>query len=258
MNTKILSQHALSVIDQYLNFTVGGSTCSVPYFNNKTTRSRAALRTFIGKGSPKDIHDEVLALLIKDHIPPESLGTESLKKLLTDKNIGVDCSAFAYYVLNAENKERGHNSLDKHLNLIHCAGILGKIRGALRPVENTDVQTFANNKNSGVIPLKDVQVGDMITMLEDGEESEHDHILVIHQIEYQNFIPTTIHYSHAVAYPEDGVYGTGIKQGTITIVDIQKPITQQQWSEYGKTGNENRIFVRAQKSKTDICRLLWW
>ncbi len=264
MNTKILSEHAISVIDQYIHFNIGGGTCSIPYFNNKTTRNRVALRTFIGKGSPKDIHDEIGAILIKTHILQQSLTDETLKKLLIENNIGIDCSAFAYYVLNAENKERGKQTLDKHLSLIHCHGIIGKIRCALRPTENTDVQTFADPKNSKIIQIEHIEVGDIITMIDlptqlgDDVGSEHDHILVIHQIKYQNFIPITIHYSHAVAYPEDGIYGTGVKQGTIEITDTHKPITEQRWIENGKVQEQNRLFIRAQKSKTEIRRLKWW
>lgn len=258
MNTKTLSPHALSVIDQYLTFTAGGGTCNVPYFNNKTTRARAALRVFIGKGSPKDISDEITALLIKGHALSESLTNETLKKLLADNNIGIDCSAFAYYVLNAENKERGYGSLDKNLSLIHCQGIIGRIRGALRPVENTDVLTLAENKNSKVIHTLHAAVGDIITMVNDSEESERDHILVIHHVEYQNFTPTAIHYSHTIAYPEDGVYGTGTRQGKIEITDAHRSIDDQQWIEEGRTGEQNRLCIRAQKSKTEIRRLNWW
>jgi hypothetical protein len=95
-------------------------------------------------------------------------------------------------------------------------------------------------------------------MINDAEESERDHILVIHQVEYQNFIPYKLHYSHAVAYPEDGIYGTGIKQGTIEITDINKPVTEQVWTENGRQGEANRIFQRALKSKTEIRKLNWW
>jgi hypothetical protein len=84
-----------------------------------------------------------------------------------------------------------------------------------------------------------------------------DHILVIHQVEYQNFIPYKLHYSHAVAYSEDGLYGSGIKQGAIEILDISKPITEQKWIENGKQAQENRLFVRANKSNTEIRRLRW-
>jgi hypothetical protein len=105
------------------------------------------------------------------------------------------------------------------------------------------------------VATKDILPGDIITMINNNEDDERDHILVIHQVEYQNFSPIKIHYSHAVAYPEDGVYGTGIKQGTIEILDMNKTITQQLWSENGMSSDQNRIFARAKKSKTEVRRV---
>ena len=87
MNTKTLSNRGLSVIDQYLRFKVANAVCSVPYFNNKSVKARAALRANIGKGSPKEILEEVQALLVKNHVEAASLTAESLKKLLSDKNV---------------------------------------------------------------------------------------------------------------------------------------------------------------------------
>jgi hypothetical protein len=255
MNTKTLSNHALSVIDQYLHFKVGSAECSVPYFNNKTIRARAALRSNIGKGSPKEIYEEIMGLMVKDHVDPNNTTDDLLKKTLTDNNIGIDCSAFAYYVLNTELNELKKGNLDKHLHFINCHGLIGKIRCALRPIENCDVSTLANEKNSKEISVKEVQPGDMITMIGGPDSSDRDHVLVIHQIEYQNFVPTKIHYAHAIAYPEDGIYGTGIKQGVIEILDPIKPITEQIWIENDKTGDKNRIFLRAQKSQTTLRRL---
>ena len=258
MNTKTLSTRSSAVIDQYSYFKIGNAVCSVPYFNNKTTRQRATLRANGGKGSPKDIFEEVESVLLKAHVALDSLTDESLKKLLTDSNLGIDCSAFAYYVLNAENEEHDKGGLDKHISFVNCHGLLGKMRCSLRPVENCDVSTLANDKNSHVIQLTEMAPGDIITMIGDEEENERDHILVIHQVEYQNFVPYEIHYSHAVAYPEDGVYGTGIKQGVIQITDINKPITEQAWIENEKRCENNRIFVRAKKSKTEVRRLNWF
>jgi hypothetical protein len=257
MNTKILSTRALDVIDQYLNFKVGTAVCSVPYFNNKTVKARASLAVNGGKGSPKEIFEEVEALLVKAHAATDSVTADSLRKLLTDNNIGIDCSGFAYYVLNAESEEAGKGTLDKHLSFVQATGFFGRIISSLHPVKNSGVITFADNKNSQTLPLTDIKPGNIITMLSDVEGNERNHILVIHQVEYQNFIPYKIHYSHAVAYPEDGIYGTGIKQGTIEISDIHKPITEQIWIENGKQGEANRIFVRAQKSKTEVRRLKW-
>ena len=255
MNTKTLSPRALSVIDQYTHFSVGRAVCSVPYFNNKTVRAKAALRVRIGKGSPKDIHEEITGIMVKQHVSTEVIADESLKKLLTDNNIGIDCSGFAYYILNAESEERGKGTLDKHLSFVNVHGFLKKIYASLRPVENCDVETLANDKNSKAIALKDIQPGDIITMLGGPDNNDRNHILVVNQIDYQNLAPMTIHYAHAVAYPEDGIYGTGIKKGTIEIVYPDKSILEGKWDEGGNVETTARILNRAKISKTEIRRL---
>jgi hypothetical protein len=255
MDSKTLSQSALSIIDHYLHFKIGPASCSVPYFNNKTKLSRLALRVNVGKGSPQDISDEVQSLIVKSHVAIDSLTTESLKKVLVDQNIGIDCSGFAYYVLNTESLETKKTPLKKRLTFVNCRTFFDKIRCILRPVENCDVVTLADDKNSTVISIKDVLPGDFITMLNNHAEGERDHILMIHHVEYREQTPTKLHYSHAVAYPEDGVYGTGIKQGEINITNMDKAINEQSWIENGNQGETNRIFMRAQKSKTELRRL---
>ncbi len=257
MNTKRISDKALNVIDQYKNFSLGNSTCSIPYFNNKTTARRAGLRAEIGKGSPKDIFDEAEHRAIPQRIDLNLLDSENLKKFLVDNNIGIDCSGFAYYVLNEESKNRGQGSIDKHLSFPLSKGIIAKIKSKMRPVENTDVQTLAHNKNSKVVSVRELQVGDIITMVGGAEGGERDHVLIIHQIEYQNFLPVTIHYVHAVAWPTDGEYGHGIHEGKIEIIDVGKNIVEQKWIELEKTGANNYTFSRAIKSVTEIRRLNW-
>lgn len=255
MNAKRLSNRALDVIDQYMHFKAGGAICSVPYFNNKTARARAALRTFIGKGSPKDIFDETQSVMIRKHIPAGTLAGESLKRLLVDNGLGIDCSALAYYVLNAENEEHGNGKLDRHLRFVNCAGLMGKIRCSLRPVENCDVSTLAHDKNSRIVALNAVSPGDFISMLGGPDNSDRDHILIVHQAEYQNFAAVKIRYSHAVAYPDDGLYGSGVKQGEIEIVEPAKGLLDQIWKESGSTENAARILDRARSSKTELRRL---
>lgn len=130
----------------------------------------------------------------------------------------------------------------------------------MRPAENVDVATLAHDKNSSTVDLREIMPGDFVTMLNtmNKEDRVRDHVIVIHQIEYQNFVPTTIHYSHSVAWPSDGEYGHGVRQGIITILDVTKPITEQKWIEDDKTGSENYTSIRAQKSLSEIRRLRWF
>jgi hypothetical protein len=231
MNTKTLSTKAFEIIDQYEHFRIGSGSCSMPYFNNKTTRGRIALRAFAGKGSPKEIYEEVTILLARDHVDKETVSGDILKKTLVDHSIGIECSGFAYHVLNAESLARGKGTLDKHIHFINCHGIIGKIRCALRPIENCDVLTFSADANSTLISIDKIEPGDIITMLGTGNAADRNHIIVIDRVEYQNFAPTKIHYVHSIAYPADGVYGTGVRRGMIEIKNISAPITEQIWSE---------------------------
>ena len=260
MNTKTLSTRALSVIDQYKDFSVGKAVCSVPYFNNKTTRTRGALRAFTGKGSPKDIYEEVTAGLAKEHVATEMLTGESLKKYLTDKNIGIDCSGLAYYILNAESEERGLGSLDKHIRFINCHGLIGKIKSALRPVEHCDVATIADDNNSKIVTIQDIRPGDMITMI--SKSNIRNHILIVSGVDMQNSNPTKIFYTHTIAYPEDGVYGTGLKQGTIDLLtkstEYQALGTDTVNEILAYTWSESSLLSKMKDYKVEIRRLNWF
>ncbi len=258
MNTKAISEKSLDIIDQYQNFKIGNAVCSVPYYNNRTNALRGALRVEVGKGSPKDIFEEVQQICLKNKIDPNTLTSEELKAILVDNNIGLDCSAFAYYILNEESSSIGKGNIDKHLSFPYCSGILGKIKCKIRPIENTDVKTFAHNSNSKIINLRDIRPGDVITMTGGPNQNDRDHILIISRIEYQNFIVSTIHYTHAVSWPTDGQYGHGIHQGTIGIINPEKSILDQIWIENDKRNEENYTHSRAKKSLTEVRRMNWF
>ena len=269
MNTKLISKPALDTIDQYLHFKVGTALCAVPYFNNRHKRQRAGLRAAIGKGSPKEILDEVEIVGMKEKISTETWTDVLLKKFMCDEDIGIDCSGLAYYILSAENRAKGYGSLDRHISFPNRS-FLRRFAAKFRPVENTDVLAFANDKNSILVDLKDIQPGDFITFtstqatnieegkLQENKSSERNHIIVIHQVDYQNFVPTAIHYTHSIAWPDDGQYGHGVRQGMIEILEPTKSLLDQKWTEKEKTGVENTTYLRAKISKTEIRRLKWW
>lgn len=258
MNTKLLPQRSLDIIEQYSHFTFGNSSCPIPYFNNKTKLIRAGLRVNIGKGSPKDIYDEVQSIIIKNHIDVNSISDQSLSKILIENNIGIDCSAYAYYILNAFSIDSGFGQLDRHIHFTHCAGIIGKIRCKFRPVENCDVITLSDNTNSHIVRNDSINVGDFISLTNCSDDKVRDHILVIYKVEYQNFKSIKLYYTHVIAYPEDGLYGTGVKNGSITITSPESPIHDQEWLENDKSDEYNTLLQRAKISTTEIRRLNWF
>lgn len=261
MNTKLISQRALDMIEQYKNFRIGENTCSIPYFNNKTLGLKGSLKAEVGKGSPKDIYEEIVNKTGIQRIRISDFNSDSLKKFLVENNIGIDCSGLAYYVLNEESIDRNKGQLDKHIHFVNATNIFRKFRAKTQPEKNVDVATLADNKNSRLILINEIQPGDIITMIKENtgpSKGERNHILIINQIEYQNSIPVTLHYVHAIAWPTDGEYGHGIHEGKIEIVDVNKPITEQRWIELDKTGDENYTYVRAKNSLTEVRRLNWF
>lgn len=275
MQNKTLSKSALAVILDYSHFRIGSAVCNVPYFNNKTVRSRAALRALIGKGTPAELKDEVMNLIVKMHVDKDLLADEMLKKILVDNNLGIECSGFAYHVLDAESRARNSgSSISSKLSFANCQGIFSRIRCAMRPAENCSVRTFALDQNSYPINVAEIEPGDMITILayeKSGYSNDtlsdipdRDHVLIIDSVEYKDGKAISLTYSHSIAYPEDGIYGTGIRQGTISLVRDETAsdssstipkITDFVWKENGKNGKDNPLFMRAQKSLTQIRRL---
>lgn len=262
MNTKVISDQSLTMINQYRNFHIDSAICSVPYYNNRVAGRRAALRVEVGKGSPKDIYEELKHIFLKNKVDTKLLTSESLKKIMVENNIGIDCSGFAYYVLNEESLSRKKGSLDRRLNFIRANNILTRFIAKFKPQTNVDVLTLADNRNSKIISIKDAQVGDIITMVGGAEGGERNHILIINQIEYQNFIPVTLHYVHAIAWPTDGEYGHGIHEGKIELTNLEKKLTEQRWIELEKdssaNADENYTFSRARQSTTELRRLNWF
>lgn len=254
MNTKLLSQSALDTIDQYLHFRVGAAQCNVPYFNNKRKPQRAALRAVIGKGSPREILDEVEIAGSREHINRPAWTDSLLKRFMCDHDIGIDCSGLAYYILDAENRARGMGSLDRHL-AFPDRSLFRRMAAKLRPVENADVVVFAHEKNGSPVPLKGVLPGDLVTMID--AETARNHVLVIHQVDYQNFVPMALHYTHSIAWSDDGEFGHGARQGVIEILDPAKPLVEQKWIEKEKAGDANGTLSRAKSSKTELRRFRW-
>lgn len=244
MTTKTLSLSARTIIQQYLHLPFPQGTFSCPYFNNKHIRTRGNLRVLNGKGTPTDITTETYIIALREHIDIADLTIEQLRRFLIEHNIGIDCSGLAYYILDAELKAT------KQISLVHMlhypkTNFLRKLIIQLRPVENTNVTIFADDSNSKIIPLANVQPGDMIIMKNTGMKQNTNHVLIIHQVDYKNTIPKKIYYTHTIQWSSDGKYNHGIRQGKITITDDTKPLTEQLWIEQKKIGQKNETLTHA-------------
>lgn len=233
MKTETLGQQALDVIDAYMHLNVGTGTVNCPYFNNKRSKVRAGLRVLIGKGSAKDITDEVTLVSLREKVDLSALSEDELKQYLIEHNIGIDCSGLAYYILDAVSAANGSGGLKKSLNYPFAKNPIRKLLTKTRPVENVNVKTLADESNSSVVSLKDVRPGDMIMIVGAGYTGVVDHILIVHAVDRADDNPTAIHYTHSFQWSIDGRFAHGVRQGIIRITDPGKPLLDQEWEEQG-------------------------
>jgi len=261
MTTKTLHESTMNLINAYLHFGEGNAKVPVPYFNNRRSGVRHGMRGQIGKGTVADINDELTIVALREKVDIKKISDSELTQFLVKSNLGIDCSGFAYHLLNAESVNRCGSSIKKKLAYPYAKNFFVRfLITAFRSVENTGVTTLANDKNSHIIPLPQIQPGDFISMLYTSKETgERNHIVVIEKVEYENDVPTSLYYVHSIAWPSDGEFNHGVREGIIKITDTQKPIHEQRWIENGKTDEENYTQERARKAdSTQIRRLNWF
>lgn len=247
---KTTHERTQNVLTNYQNILIGNTRVCCPYFNNKKTNIRGALRVLIGKGSPDDIEEEALLIALREKIDLTTLDAVQAKKFLVDHFLGVDCSAFTYYMLEAEVAAQQKKPLKKILHFPFAHG-LRRIIAACRPVENVNVKTLAHPKNSVEISLSEVRPGDMICMIGTGKDHTLDHVLIITEVETQGESVVRIAYAHSLNWSTDGKYDTGIRLGEIIIQNAHAGLQEQTWQESNKTGTENETLFRA-KTATNL------
>lgn len=223
----MLSPEANKIIESYLHLPIGAGAVT-PYFNNRRTKIRRGLRALIGKGSPREIVEEAEIIALREKVDVKTLDTDVLKKFLVDKGIGIDCSGFAYHVLDAESHARNGKSLKSYLTF--RLNPLRRLLARLRTAEQVSVNVLADNTNSTPINAKDVRVGDIITLL----NPLYNHVLVIESVN-----GNLLNYIHSYAWPDEGVYGHGVRRGTLTLSnnDLMKGV----WLENGRSVNFQKI-----------------
>ncbi len=253
---KTLSKEAQTIIQNYLHLPFPGLDVSCPYYNNRRQQVRGALRVLVGKGSVADIVDEAMILSLKHRIVLDALNNEQMKQFLVDHHIGIDCSGLAYYILDAELRAKKLGPLKHHLSFPKTANPFRLLLRNLRTVENTSVDVLYNQKNSVEVPLSAMQPGDMIIMKGTGRDHTMNHVLVVHEVAYENNAPKVVSYTHTLQWSADGKYHHGVRQGAISITDIHKSILEQIWNEQNKIGVENETFLHAQLSQELVIKRL--
>lgn len=258
-----LSPSAQKVVEAYKNLKIGNNFVNVPYFNNDRIKTRGGLKVFTGKGNIEEINEEILILSKKNQINLSSLSKDEAKKFLVDNNIGIDCSGFVYYVLEAELKNRQNLSLRKAIKF-PTKKILRKLIAKLRRVQNTNVLTLADDANSHSISLQEARPGDLIVMLKTGIKKDHNHMMIITETtstekisnNKKESVLTGLSYAHSYKWSLDGKYNHGVRSGQIEVTNAETDLLAQTWIEQMKTGDNNETYTNAKGACTISIRRL--
>lgn len=250
-----LSPEAQKVIADFESLP-GYPGVRTPYYNNRRQKVRAALRALAGKGSPADISEEIELTALRQQVNLSKMNPDEIRAFMIDRNLGIECSGFAYYILDAESTAQKKGSLKKN-RVLSNASFIRKIIATIRPVENMGVATFADEANSKEIPVSEAQPGDIIVMRISKARTYEDHILVVTGVQRTNNEVQKIEYTHSIAWPEDGKYGHGISHGSIT-TQGRKNLLDMIWDERGKINQANETYRRANDASSLSLRRLNW
>lgn len=242
---------AQNVIEDYVKFPIG--KVAVPYYNNRRSGVRAGFRAAVGKGTPQEIAEEAEIMARREGVDLTKLDDIAITRFLVDHNLGIDCSGFVYHVLKPL-----FFRAPEHTSFLKYKGSpLRKLIAFIRPVENASVRVFADPKNSSIFSTAQVRVGDIIVRLSPKSDPKIiDHMMIVEAVERNEAaLPLTIFYIHSVAWQSDGMYKHGVRRGSIRITNLHGSLIEQEWTEQGKSGDENETFVKARAAGATLHRL---
>ncbi len=253
MTDLTLTKKAQRVVDSFLNLPFTEKQINCPYFNNRRSAVKSGLKVVTGKGSPEEIVEEANILSIRERKDVKKMSNDQLKKFLVDHNLGIDCSGFAYQLLDAQAKQKKNKRLAFIIYFPNVKNPIRRLIARLRPIENTRVRTLAHEKNSHVVKLNLTQPADMLISLGFGPKKDRDHIAIVEKVESHDGIPQTIHYVHSFQWSADGQYKHGVRRGKIKVSNPRSLLTDQTWIEQDVSGQKNETFLRFKNS--DIAQI---
>ncbi len=250
-----LHEETKQMIRAYANLAIGQVHVRTPYMNNRRLGLRGALGVLVGKGTPTEIEEEVVIMALKEHINLNDLTPELATRFLIDHKLGVDCSGYAFHLLETELYARHKKKLSHVIHLPLIKNPFRRIFAKMQCVKNVGVRTLAHAKNSAPVLLKNIQAGDMIVALQIKKDPARHHLLLVTDVVADNYI-TEIRYTHSPEWTIGGQYGHGVRSGLIRVTNLEKPLLAQIWEEGGMTVEENGTYLEYASAETiDIRRL---
>ena len=232
MPTVELPKPCLEVIDNYFNLKAAeGKYVRCPYFRNpKSGKERWGLTAYSGKGSPKEIEEELRIVEKLEYKDFNILGEEEIRDIMKKRKLGIECSGFIARVLDAWTKEQYKKPIYSVIRFHR--GFVTWLFSKLRPYTHIDIQTLVNEVNSREISnIGEIMPGDLIRF-----NTNIDHAVIVTRVEVSDQGKVEkVHYAQSVL--EDNDAKEGVKRGIVEFIRPQtNNLLEQKWSEEPETG----------------------
>lgn len=195
---------------QYTHLPLGGKEIACPYWMNKL--KSGLLGPFGGKGTPSQIVQAVEKAAAETGQDLKRMSEKEILNFMKRKKIGVDCSGFVFWMLNALDEEKGGDGI---LN------DLPEAKGSFLPAGRANVKLLTSEKYTVPIKLSQVQVGDLVRM------ARGKHVLIIFKVVRTTGKVVALQYAHS----SDKTLLSGVHLGEIKILDENQGLEKQQWQE---------------------------
>ncbi len=210
---------------KYVECKIFGKQISIPYMINQKDRYCSPIGK--GKAPIEEIIREFEMKVREDNLNVEKFNPNEIRELMKKMGLGIDCSGYAYHLLDAFVKMR--TSKDLSLFLLRFPGFLGNIDKMLfngKRYEKISAAILTSDINTiSVDHVADIQIGDLIKMTHQGWEGKH--VLIVADV-----TPSYILYTHSSEYVETN----GVHFGKIVIRDKSEDLSKQEWLEMTLNG----------------------
>lgn len=193
---------------KYTHLPLGGKEIVCPYWMNNL--KEGIFGPYGGKGTPEQIVEATETEAKKAGLNLNKMREEEILAFMKNKKLGVDCSGFVFWMLDALDKEKGGNGIaDDFLST-----------DPLLP-SRANVVMLTNEEVVLAVELKDIQVGDMIRL------NKGKHIAIIMRVVRDLGKVREIEYAHSSARTKI----SGVHNAKIKITNQNKGLEAQKWNE---------------------------
>lgn len=209
------------LVHHYLHLRLGHHTVACPYWMDKNTKSYFGIGG--GKLLPEVIEEQTTRLAQQQGINLDQFTREELVHFMKINRIGIDCSGYAFCLLDAYDRENGGDGIaDDIPNSQGCFVVRASVRMLTDPLVAYPIP-FVNQ----------LQPGDLIRL----NNGRHVIVILNRPALYDNRLQVS--YTHSSR-------GVGVHTAVLNITFPKGAIQEQDWQEITVFGKNYRELILPQ------------